>query len=90
MTSLDISGNKIVVKDSKHLDLFQFLKHSPKLVELNISGTNIPAEIIKSTLDECPNLERLDVSDNNMGDAGLLALIDALKGLLYLDFTYYH
>ena len=40
LTSLEISGNKIVTKDAKHLDLIQFLKYSPKIVDLNLSNTS--------------------------------------------------
>jgi Ran GTPase-activating protein (RanGAP) involved in mRNA processing and transport len=79
LVSLDVSGNKIITKDSKHLDFLHFLKLSPNIKELNISASNIPPEIIKSTLDELPSLQHLDISDNSLGDAGLISLISALQ-----------
>jgi Ran GTPase-activating protein (RanGAP) involved in mRNA processing and transport len=55
------------------------LKLCPKLTEINLSNTSIAPEIIKPTLDEMPKLEHLDISDNALGDAGLIALSDALS-----------
>ena len=45
---------------------------------------DFPAEIIKNVIDECPLLERLDLSDNSLNDSGLLSTLDAIKSkILY-------
>ena len=46
ISTLDFSGNKIITKDSKHLDVARFFQVCPNLKRLNLSRTMIVPEIV--------------------------------------------
>jgi len=76
---LNTGGNKIITKENKHLDFFRFLQLAPNMKNLNISTTFIPTEILAGLFEYCSKLETLDLSDNSLGDNGVIELIQALK-----------
>jgi len=77
--SLDISGHKIVTKDSKHLDFLKFLSYFPNLQKLNLSGCQIPPEIFADIVRNTPNVKELILSDIGLNDSSLITLTEALK-----------
>lgn len=78
MIFLDISHNKITTtKDS--LDLAKFLQNTINLQELFMSNTFISNEAIRVLFNNFNSLQHLDLSDNDLGDQGLLILFDSLK-----------
>lgn len=79
METLSISGNRIHTKDSKHLELVRFLQLAQNLKNLNISHTAIPSEVFADLIEAVPKLEKLDVSDNGLGDVGLISLVESIK-----------
>jgi len=85
ITTLDISGLKWIMKDSKHLDTIKLLQYLPNLSKLNISKSTIPTEIFNDIIMAVPKLRDLDISDCSLGDSGLMALVDSLKNNLSLS-----
>ena len=75
MTSLDLSGNIITSFETLAL----LLQWSPNITKLNIANTGLTTVDLKDLLKEIPTIEWLNISDNNLGDSGLLILEDALK-----------
>jgi len=68
-----------MTRDSKHLDIVRFFQVSPNLKELNLARTMVPGEVFQSFIEVLPYLERLDVSDNSLGDSGVIAFLETLK-----------
>jgi len=79
ITSLDVSGNRVMIRDSKHLDLVRFFQICPNIKKLDLSGTMLTPEIVGTFIEAVPKVECLDLSDNNLGESGLTATCDALK-----------
>eukprot|EP01117_Protostelium_nocturnum_P014932 TRINITY_DN5739_c0_g1_i1.p1 TRINITY_DN5739_c0_g1~~TRINITY_DN5739_c0_g1_i1.p1 ORF type:complete len:734 (-),score=247.62 TRINITY_DN5739_c0_g1_i1:1383-3584(-) len=67
-TNLDVSDNRIPVKDNKYLDAFRFFQSSTNLTQLNVSKTGMTADILEAFIQTIPNVTHLDLSDNSMGD----------------------
>lgn len=62
------------------MDVFRFFKFCPKLTKLNLSGSEIPSEVITELLANVPSLRVLDMSNCSLGDSGVLSLCSALSG----------
>jgi len=55
------------------------LQIAPHITKLNLSYSNITVDVLKDVLEGAPNIQTLDISDNNMGDGGILSLEEALS-----------
>jgi len=80
VTSVDISGHRIVTKDSKHLDFLKFLTYFPNLQKLNLTACQIPPEIFGEVVKSVPHIKELILSDIGLTDVSLITLTEALKG----------
>ncbi len=80
LLNLDVSGSRIITKDSRHLELTRFLQLSPQLNRLNLSKTGVTADFFQDLIPSVPGLQYLDVSDNNFGDQGIISICEQLKG----------
>eukprot|EP01132_Coremiostelium_polycephalum_P005091 gene5091-6335_t len=81
LTKFDNSGNKIIKKDSLHLDMVRFFNHSSMLVELNLSKCSLPTDVINEIFGE-GNLQRMEIlnlSENDLGDEGVTLICDTLS-----------
>jgi Ran GTPase-activating protein (RanGAP) involved in mRNA processing and transport len=77
LTTLDISHNKLTRKESP-MELAKFISTLKHLTDLNVSGTKVAADTIKSILVSCSKLAVLDISDNEFGDDGTWKICDLL------------
>ncbi|GAM18740.1 hypothetical protein SAMD00019534_019150, partial [Acytostelium subglobosum LB1] len=80
ITTFDNSGNRIVKKDSLHLDMVRFLNHSLHLTNLNLSRCQMPIEVIQEVFGEgnLSKLETLNIAENDLGDEGISIVCDLL------------
>eukprot|EP01132_Coremiostelium_polycephalum_P006588 gene6588-8155_t len=82
ITRLDISGNKLNIKgphDPSFNDLAAFLSLiTPNLADIDLSSTNLPTSSIHSILSSIINLIRLNLSDNDLGEEGIINLVESL------------
>eukprot|EP00026_Physarum_polycephalum_P001753 Phypoly_transcript_01755.p1 GENE.Phypoly_transcript_01755~~Phypoly_transcript_01755.p1 ORF type:complete len:1015 (-),score=168.51 Phypoly_transcript_01755:36-3080(-) len=77
LTSLDISDNKISIKDNSVDDVLGFLRGCTNLQTLNLNNCLLgPEEIKKLLVDGSPVLRvsSLELADNEYGDEGIITL----------------
>eukprot|EP01114_Cavostelium_apophysatum_P018519 TRINITY_DN5745_c0_g1_i2.p1 TRINITY_DN5745_c0_g1~~TRINITY_DN5745_c0_g1_i2.p1 ORF type:complete len:780 (+),score=203.59 TRINITY_DN5745_c0_g1_i2:20-2359(+) len=86
LTTLDLSGIKVITKDSRHMDMLRFLQFAPNITKLILAKSNFPVEIAGEMLKSTPNLTHLDLSETGMADTGLGALTESLKILPSLKY----
>lgn len=80
LQKLSSIGNKATGKEGKESEFVRFIQNSSHLTELNIANSSLTAEILKQfTSATVPYLRSLDVSDNDLGDLGIIALCDAIS-----------
>eukprot|EP01133_Synstelium_polycarpum_P017740 gene17740-21152_t len=83
ITRLDISQNKLVTGKSTqdpsadHLAAFLSLI-TPNLADIDLSSTCLAPASIYPVLSSAPNLVRLDLSDNELGEDGIVQLVETL------------
>ncbi|EGG24398.1 hypothetical protein DFA_06548 [Cavenderia fasciculata] len=94
ITKLDLSSNKLVQTKSSSSggskvidastqqdanDLASFLQLiAPNLADVNLSSTMLPPQFIVPVLSAASNLVRLDLSDCDLGEEGIIQLVDTL------------
>lgn len=78
LTMLDVSGN--IITEEKAADFLEFLKRLPGLQKLNLSNCGLTPEVLRVIGPELKRMETLDFSDNNLGDPGVIVLLELLQG----------
>jgi len=81
LQNLEVSGFRLITKDAKYMDFYRFMQlASAQLTHVNLSKGTFPVETLmfESLFELLPKLEHFDVSENNLGDQGILALCDAI------------
>ncbi|EFA80322.1 hypothetical protein PPL_07153 [Heterostelium album PN500] len=80
ITRLDLSQNKLNTSSKPDFEnLAAFLQLiTPNLADLDMGSTVLPVGAINLVLSATPNLMRLDLSDNELGEEGIVTLVDTL------------
>eukprot|EP01129_Flabellula_baltica_P009207 TRINITY_DN3727_c0_g1_i4.p1 TRINITY_DN3727_c0_g1~~TRINITY_DN3727_c0_g1_i4.p1 ORF type:complete len:986 (+),score=179.39 TRINITY_DN3727_c0_g1_i4:251-3208(+) len=77
ITTIDLSQNRIPSKQM--VDLKDFLLHLPQLTDINLADTGVDIEVLQKLISSNKNIQKLNISDNDIFDEDFIVLCDFFK-----------